>query len=227
MNRAGSLVRNLYYKLLCLEIVHLPPLARLGVWLCDRYESRRYRTRVEDALVLANPSRTSGPFAASDNFNIDWNAASLPPSRSRVPGSWFSVRRNLLSGMISAHACSKKRTHTDGEDNFMFGGWRVERSVGISDRGNTYGNSGGSFQRFRGFTPIANSMSMDLRLCWSAFTPDERGHWSLHSCWRGIVGRTTMFPRWISLHYRDSMLPPVLNPPRKNWIGVPTNAWND
>ena len=162
--------RNLYWRFLCLEIVYHPPLGRLGVWLCDRYEYCRYRTRIEDNLVVHHPPLSAGPFDVGGVFNIEYTTDVLPPARYRVPKSWFSLRSNSASLLERLNAMSESNRPDDG-NRFMLNGWLVTRKMG---NGN---------DRFFGFYELPNSLN--IFLCWSAYPPDGTGHWSLHSCWPG------------------------------------------
>lgn len=81
-------MRHFYHWLLSLDIVYHPPLGRIGVWLCDRYEDRRYRTRAEDNLATYGLNGASGAFPPGGYFNIDCRYENLPPRRVRKP--WFS-----------------------------------------------------------------------------------------------------------------------------------------
>jgi hypothetical protein len=152
--------RNLYHRLLCLEIVYHPPLGRLGVWLCDRYESRRYRTRVENNLVVVYPPTTGGAFAPGGFFNIERRIDNLPPMRSRVPRPWFGVREHSLS--VLERMSSYSRLHPEHGNRSMFMGWHITFS-GVREHPNT----------------VCRNM------WWSAYPTDPHEHWSLHSCYPG------------------------------------------
>jgi hypothetical protein len=83
-------LRSQWLTLCCLDIVIYPPLGRLGVWLCNRYEFRRYATRVEESIHA-----TSGPFDAGGTFDIEFVDRTIPPRRARNNGNWLHSKKNL------------------------------------------------------------------------------------------------------------------------------------
>ena len=98
--------RSVYHWYLSLNIVRYPVLGRLGVWLCNRYTSRRYRTRVEDNLVIHGfVPYSAGPFSPEGGFNIEYFPYTLPPKRSGKPwwGSDLSFRRLLEMTRLKEH----------------------------------------------------------------------------------------------------------------------------
>ena len=83
-----SLLRSILDWYLSLHIVRYPIFGRLGVWLCNHYETRRYRTSVEDSLVIHRLT-TAGPFAPGGVFNVAYSRYTLPPKRYNKP--WWGL----------------------------------------------------------------------------------------------------------------------------------------
>jgi hypothetical protein len=96
-------LRHQWLLFRCSNVVIYPPLGRLGVWLCDRYETKRYATRVENNIVANGPPTHSGPFAPGGTFNIQYIPTTLPPKR--YNGSVFGSHKNLVGLIEFAEKC--------------------------------------------------------------------------------------------------------------------------